>query len=183
MTTYISILRGINVSGKNLIKMETLRKAYENLGFQDVKSYVQSGNVVFNAEAIDPKTLAEKISEMIAQEFGMEVPVIAFEAEKLERVITQSPFTKDSEKDPKFLHVTFLASIPAQVDMTAIEEKKQAGEEITIVNDAVYLYCPNGYGKSKLTNNFLENKLKVSATTRNWKTTNQLLNMAQEITK
>lgn len=178
MNTYISILRGINVSGQKLIKMETLRKAYEELGFREVVSYVQSGNLIFKSESTDPKALEEKIAQQIEAVFGFDVPVIVLTASMLAQIIERNPFAADPGKDSAFLHVTFLAAEPSSYDQKAIEAKKQDGEEISFSDKAVYLYCPNGYGRTKLTNNFLEAKLKVGATTRNWKTTNKLLSMS-----
>jgi len=181
MATYISILRGINVSGQKLIKMDALRKSYENMGFQNVKTYVQSGNIIFTCNHFEIKDLEQKISRQIEQDFGFEVPVIVLTIEKLKQVIENNPFLKDPDKDQSFLHVTFLASKPVQYDYKTIEDKKQNGEEIIFSNTTVYLLCPNGYGRTKLTNNFLETKLKVLATTRNWKTTNELYKIAKQI--
>jgi len=180
MTTYISILRGINVSGHNLIKMDALRKLYENLGFQNVTTYVQSGNVVFTGDEIDVNESGQRISQQIEKDFGYEVPVIVLTLSKLKQVIDTNPFLKDNNIDIAYLHVTFLSSIPDHYDHKIIEDKKQGEEEISFSDNAVYLYCPNGYGRTKLTNNFLESKLKVGATTRNWKTTTELLKIAQQ---
>lgn len=179
MTTYISILRGINVSGQKLIKMDVLRKSYESLGFQNVITYLQSGNVIFTGKEVDTNKLAQIISGQIEKDFGFQVPVIVLSVDKLQQIIDQNPFAKESDKDPTFLHVTFLSSIPDKYDLDTIEEKKFIGEDISVINNAVYLYCPYGYGRTKLNNNFLETKLKVTATTRNWKTTCELLRIAE----
>lgn len=181
MTTYISILRGINVSGQKLIKMDALRQSYENLGFHSVTTYVQSGNVVFTGNKAKPDELAQTITRQIEKDFGFDVPVIVLTIDSLKQIIGGNPFLKDKDKDTTFLHVTFLSSKPQKIDIKTIEEKKLSGEEISISENAVFLYCPNGYGKSKLSNSFLEAKLKVGATTRNWKTTNELLKIAQKI--
>jgi uncharacterized protein (DUF1697 family) len=181
MTTYISLLRGINVSGQKLIKMDALRKSYENLDFHNVTTYLQSGNVIFTGKDTRPDELAQTITRQIEKDFGFDVLVIVLFIDKLKQIIDSNPFVKNNNKDKNFLHVTFLSSKPLKFDMNAIEEKKLNGEEIIISDNAVYLYCPNGYGKSKLSNSFLEIKLKVGGTTRNWKTTNQLLKIAQQI--
>jgi len=183
MTTYISILRGINVSGHRPIKMDALRKLYENLGFTNIATYVQSGNVVFTTKDGSTAELEHKIAQQIEKDFGYEVPVIVLPADKLKQIVENNPFLDDNSKDKTYLHVTFLSSAPGKYDLKAIEAKKQDGEEIHIADNAVYLYCPKGYGKSKLSNSFLEAKLKVTATTRNWKTTNELLRISQEITQ
>jgi uncharacterized protein (DUF1697 family) len=182
MTTYVSILRGINVSGQKLIKMEALRKTYESLGFSNVKTYIQSGNVIFKGDDFNLKELAQKISQQIEKDYRFEVPVVVLSVEKLKHIISGNPFLRDSNKDQSFMHVTFLSSKPDNYDNKTIEEKKQDREEIAYWDNVIYLYCPNGYGKTKLNNNFLEAKLKVNATTRNWKTTNELYRIAQQIT-
>lgn len=178
MTTYISILRGINVSGQKLIKMEALRKMYENMGFHNVTTYVQSGNVVFTGNDVEIDKLGPAISGQIKKDFGFDVPVIVLTIDGLKRLIDNNPFLKDPKIDRAFLHITFLSSRPEHPDPTIIKDRRQEGEELFLTDRAVYLYCPNGYGRTKLTNKFLETKLKVGATTRNWKTTNELLKIA-----
>jgi uncharacterized protein (DUF1697 family) len=178
MTTYISILRGINVSGHNIIKMAALKEMYEKLGFSDSTTYVQSGNVVFKSENTDTKKLEQIISHEIENTFGFQVPVIVLTAESLETIIRQNPFVDDNKKEPAFMHVTFLSEPPQAFDRENILSKKAPKEEIFFTENAVYLYCPEGYGQTKLSNTFLEKKLKVGATTRNWKTTTKLLEIA-----
>ena len=178
MNTFISLLRGINVSGKNSIKMDALKNSFEQLGFQNVKTYIQSGNIIFSHKKEDPQKLATRIKAQIQNDFSLDVPVQVFNSDKLKQIVSANPFAKDSSKDSSFMHVTLLDTAPEKVDLTAIESKKADGEEIIISGDVVYLYCPSGYGRTKLNNNFLENKLKVSATTRNWKTTLKLLELA-----
>ena len=179
MTTYISMLRGINVSGQKLIKMDALRKLYENLGFINVITYLQSGNVIFTNKDQDPDKLGQIIRREIQKNFGFEVPVIVLTVDNLKQIIDHNPFIKDSNRDQSSLYVTFLSSKPDQFDTKVIEDKKQDKEEIIFSDNAVYLYCPDGYGRTKLSNNFLEAKLKVDATTRNWKTTNELYKIVQ----
>lgn len=168
------------MSGHNIIKMDALKKMYEALGFQNVRSYIQSGNVIFETSKQDVKDVAHKITEQITKEFGCQVPVIVFTKEVLESIIARNPFAKDDSRDIKFLHVTFLADKPVGYDKKVIEDKMFADEEIYFSDDAVYIYIPGGYGDTKLSNAFLENKLKVKATTRNWKTTNELLKLANK---
>ena len=181
MITYISIIRGINVSGQKLIKMAALKKMFESLNLENIQTYVQSGNVVFSSKKEDPKELEKIISSGIESEFGFDVSVIVFNSKSLETIIEGNPFAKDPLKDNAFLHVTFLADTPLSIDKESIIVKRHVDEEIEFTSNAVYLYCPNGYGKTKLNNNFLESKLKVKATTRNWKTTNELLKLARTV--
>ncbi len=178
MERYISLLRGINVSGKNVIKMASLRTSFERIGFHDVTTYVQSGNIIFSVKKSSIKKLEQIISQQIKNEFGLEIPTIVLTTKTLEEVIAGNPFVKDTKKNPAFFHITFLKTTPENVDMNEIEAKKMEGEEIMFVTHAFYLYCPLGYGNTKLNNNFLEKKLKIIATTRNWKTTNELLRIA-----
>ncbi len=174
MAVFISLLRGINVSGHKIIKMAVLKSMYEELGYTNVKTYLQSGNVIFETCNKENAHLEKKISAMITTKFGFDVTVIVLTKDELNDIIEKNVFTNDSSKDPAFLHITFLASGPKDIDFESIKCKRAKGEEITIEQNAVYLYCPHGYGKTKLTNNFLETKLKVSATTRNWKTITEL---------
>lgn len=181
MTTYISLLRGINVSGHNLIKMEALRISYQNLGFYNVRTYVQSGNVIFSGNNQDEAFVKLQISQQIKKDFGFDVAVIIMSADSLEQIIVNNPFSGQSDKDRSFIHFTFLSVTPENFDLLTFESKKQNGEEVFLLNNTIYLYCPDGYGKTKLTNHFAEKKMKVTATTRNWKTTNELLTIAQKL--
>ena len=183
METYISILRGINVSGQKLIKMGALKKAYEEMQFKNVTTYIQSGNVIFQYATSKPAELEQKISGQIQKKFGFEVPVMVLLPQELKEILDNNPFANDPEKDIFYQHVTFLASVPKDPGLEVIDQKRAPGEEFRLMGKAVYLFCSNGYGRTKLTNTFLENKLKVRATTRNWKTANLLYTMAEEITK
>ena len=176
------MLRGINVSGQKLIKMKALQQSYEDLEFQNITTYLQSGNVIFTSEEVNSKMLEQRISEQIETDFGFNVPVIVLTIDKLKQVIDNNPFQKTSDMN-QFVYVTFLYSMPELYNKESIENKKQGGEEVVFTDNVVFLYCPNGYGKTKLTNNFIETKLNVEATTRNWKTTNELLNIALETNK
>ena len=181
MKTYIAILRGINVSGKNKIKMDALKSSFSELGFEKVQTYIQSGNVVFRYQETDSANLAERISKQIKDDFGFDVPVLVLGAEQLSNIIKNNPFAGDENKEAQFLHVTFLKENPVNVNEEKIKTYVNDGEEFVISDGAIYLFCPHGYGKTKLNNNFFESQLKVSATTRNWKTTLKLLEMAKEV--
>lgn len=180
MNTYISILRGINVSGKNILKMEALRKMYENLGFQKVQTYIQSGNVVFQAKEFTNHLLASNLTFEIQNKFGLDIPVIVINIKELQSILQENPFLRDPEKDSSFFHITFFSEKLQDFDLSFFEEKKHIEEAFHFKNKTLYLYCPLGYGQTKLTNSFLEKKLNVRATTRNWKTANALLKIAFE---
>ena len=180
MTTYISILRGINVSGQRIIKMEALRQLYQNLGFTDVVTYIQSGNVIFRDNKSTPEELEKIIANQIQQQFGFIVPVVVLTISQLREIVEKNPFLKELSKDISFMHVTFLSSTPKSINHQQISDKRLPNEAVEIIEKAVYLYCPNGYGNTKLTNNFLESALKVTATTRNWKSTKMLLELSEK---
>lgn len=175
---YIAVLRGINVSGHHIIKMETLKQAFQSLGFQRVSTYIQSGNIVFHSDITDVMIIASKIKEIMQRDFGYNVTCLVIHSDQLNSIINQNPLLADLYKDESYFHVTLLSEKPKLMDITALVNKKQPDEEIFLIDRAVYLYCPYGYGKTKLTNNLIESKLNVAATTRNWKTLQALLKIA-----
>lgn len=178
MNTFIAILRGINVSGKKIIKMDVLTELLEELSFENVTTYMQSGNAVFSSSLTDIKEMADLIHDKIVESLDFEVPVLILTIEKLKNIIENNPFLKDSTIEKEFLHYTFLANKPAEVNIEKVENVKAENEQYFIAENVAYLYCPSGYGKTKLTNNFFERMLNVSATTRNHNTTTSLLQLA-----
>ena len=174
MKTYIIILRGINVSGKNKLPMADLRELLNDLGLQNVQTYIQSGNIILDAEETK-SIVCKKIKEGINSKFGYDVPVLARTVEEWKKAIDENPYA--NREDDKKMYFTFLGAIPKE---KTIAVNKAAGDEYTIVNDTVYLYCEGGYGKTKLSNNLFERKLKVTATTRNYKTTMKLMEMIMD---
>jgi uncharacterized protein (DUF1697 family) len=183
MATYISILRGINVSGYRVIKMDALKKMCADLAFNNVQTYIQSGNIVFQSKTISTEKTSATINTNIKKLFGFDVPVITFTQTELEVVINSNPFSKDKTKDPAFFHITFLSGQPELQNIELLKQVDLKNDKYEIIDKAIYLYCPNGYSNSKLTNSFLETKLKITATTRNWKTTNELQNIANKVSK
>ncbi len=181
METYITLLRGINLGGRNSIKMDALRILLSELKFQNVETYIQSGNIVYQCKETKTDLLSKKIAVAIEKQFGFEVPVITMTLDELKQSVENSPFLNHKNKDVSFLHITFLAEVPQDILFKTIDGNKYLPDEIQLINKSVYLYCPNGYGNTKLHNAFLENKLKVTATTRNWKTCNELIQIATKI--
>ncbi|MDD5362035.1 MAG: DUF1697 domain-containing protein [Ignavibacteria bacterium] len=178
MKTYISILRGINVSGKNIIKMDELRRAFAELNFENIRTYIQSGNVVFNSKLSGTKNLEKKISKKILEYFGFNMPVIVKEITEITEVFNNNPFVNERNEGLNFLHVTFLSDLPREENLSRIHQIQNDSDEFIVSGKNIYLFCPNGYGNTKLSNTFFENKLNVSATTRNWKTISELINIA-----
>jgi len=178
---YISILRGINVSGQKKIKMADLTSLYELLSFRKVVTYIQSGNVIFDAETKDKSELKSRIEKTIEARYKFHVPVEIRTNGEIENIIKNSPFgTIDLVENGTKVLVTFLSSKPADVKVSDIQKYVAAPEKLLVKGKEVYLYCPNGYGKSKLSNTFLERKLGVEATTRNWKTVHKLYELSSQ---
>ncbi|HWY34576.1 MAG TPA: DUF1697 domain-containing protein [Nitrosopumilaceae archaeon] len=179
MQTYISILRGINVSGHKIIKMEELRKMYVGLGFKNVQTYIQSGNVIFQYKKTKLQDLEKNVTKQIVKDFSFEVPVLVKELSELIEILSNNPFINKRKEDVSKLHVTFLSEEPEPANIENIKKGQYASDEFILSGKSVYLFCPNGYGNTKLNNTFFESKLKVTSTTRNWKTINGLVNLAE----
>lgn len=174
MTTYIAFLRGINVGGQKIIKMEKLKEIFESLQFQNVKTYIQSGNVMFESTEDSPDILC-KIEAELESVLGYKVTSIIRTADELEKVIKQNPFSTSEGFEKQY--VTFLHGEPAAEAVDRLMSYKNDVDDFCIINREVFLLCGKGYGKTKFSNHFLESKLDVLATTRNWKTINKVLNM------
>jgi len=170
METYFAFLRGINVSGQKMIKMEDLAKTLTELHFSNIRTYIQSGNIIFQHDKTELLLLAEKIAGKISEHFGFEVPVVIRTFAELDDLSKKNPFLLMGNKDVSKLHVTLLAEEPDPEKVIKIGKEPYLPDEFLVSGKEVYLFCPNGYGRTKLTNTFFENKLKTTATTRNWKT-------------
>ena len=171
MNKYVSILRGINVSGLKKIKMADLKRLYEQLGFENVLTYIQSGNVIFESPSGNKATIKNNIETAIKEAYNFDVPVKIKTGLEIQNIIKTCPFKDlDIEKDGTKVLVTFLYSNPPSTVVINIKKYVVTPEVLIVKGTEVYLYCPNGYGKSKLSNTYIEKKLGVVATTRNWKT-------------
>ena len=173
------MLRGINVLGHKTIKMESLRASFEALGFRNVKTYIQSGNVIFQTAQNSPATLSKKIGDRILRDFGFPVSIILIASKDLQKVVQRNPFAKKKAIDASKLHVTFFADHPAKIAWKNLHTLPGKPDQFLAGRQEVYLYCPDGYGRTKLSNAAFEKILSVVATTRNWKTVNKLCEMAQ----
>jgi uncharacterized protein (DUF1697 family) len=173
---YVALLRGINLGARNKLAMGDLRALVEALGGEDVETYVQSGNVVFTSGA-DAGTLERGLADEIGRAHGLEVPVLVRSAGELNTIVRKNPFLR-AGADEKSLHVTFLDEKPQQALVKKLDPSLSSPDELRVAGREVYLLCPNGYGRSKLSNAFFEKRLDVVATTRNWRTVRTLAELA-----
>lgn len=177
MNIYIALFRGINVGGRHILPMKELVAVLENLGCRNVKTYIQSGNAVFESKENNTSQLSKKISAEIKKSRGFEPHVLLLRLEEMEKAITNNPFP-DGEKDPKALHVGFLTSTPKTPDLRALEGLKANGEQFQLTDTIFYLYAPEGIGRSKLAAS-TEKLLGVPLTDRNWRTVRKIMEMAK----
>jgi uncharacterized protein (DUF1697 family) len=179
MPSYIAMLRGINVSGHKPVKMDRLRASFEALGFTGVKTYVQSGNVVFKTTKTSETALAGKIAQKILADFGHAISVLIRTPSELDGILKRNPFVKQPGIDVARLYVTFLSQ-PAPGSATeSLKPLAANAEQVFVSGREIYLHCPDGYGNTKISNNAIEKKLSRQATTRNWRTVNALFELAQ----
>lgn len=179
MNIYIALFRGINVGGKNSLPMKELVVILEELGCQDVKTYIQSGNVVFKSDENHISGLSEGIRTEIEKRRGFAPFVLLLGLGELEKIVANNPFP-EVKSDPKALHVGFLASEPEQPNLEALERIRAKSERFRLVDNAFYLHAPDGIGRSKLAAN-TERLLGVAMTDRNWRTVSKILEMVHEI--
>jgi uncharacterized protein (DUF1697 family) len=177
MPTYVAMLRGINIGTRNRIKMPALEALFTDLGHADVGSYIQSGNVVFKSRSKSTSNLARAIQQRLAHDLGLDIGVIVRSQPELAQVVRDNPFLRRGASVAK-LHVTFLADTP-DADLVRTLAAFDAGlDEIEVRGREAYLFCPNGYGNTKLNPALIERRLKTVTTTRNWNTVTKLLELA-----
>jgi uncharacterized protein (DUF1697 family) len=181
MPVIVSMLRGVNVGGRNQIKMETLRALYESLGLEDPRTYVQSGNVVFRTKERNLSALAKRIEDAIERSFGFRPAVIVRTTSELRGAIARSPFARRRGIDPSKLLVTFLASAPTAEARDQVLKIKADPEELFIDGREVYIYFPNGLARPKLAWSTIAKMLGTSGTARNWNSVTKLLEIAEQL--
>jgi uncharacterized protein (DUF1697 family) len=179
MNTYIAILRGINVLGHAVIRMQDLKNRLDELGFQNVTTYIQSGNIIFEFGMTDQNELAGMIHNHIRLNFDLNVQVLVKNVYEMSVALENNPFVNTRNENIDKLHVTFFNKVPDPEWVHRIMQLEYLPDEFAIVKNLAYVFCPNGYGRTKFNNQFFESKLKVSATTRNWKTVNKLVVLSQ----
>lgn len=179
MTRFLSLFRGINVGGRQVVRMDELKSLHEALGLRDVATYIQSGNVVFSGDDVESATLAKQIEDAFSQKFGFRSQVMVRSSAELEELIANNPFQNQPEKEPKWVLALFLAS---RLERTALEDLQKAysgPEEYYLFGQELFVYYTDGVGRSKLTLPLIEKKLKTAGTGRNWNTVLQLQKMMQ----
>jgi uncharacterized protein (DUF1697 family) len=177
MIKYLALLRGINVSGHNMIKMDALKKMLENMGFQNVETYIQSGNIFFDSEEENAASVGFKIKQEISKVFGYDVPVIMVSKTDLELCFKNNPYLKEKECDIKKLYVAFISK---ELTAAAINDLKISNfkpDEAAIDGSRIYIKYAIGAGKTNLDQKYIEKKINVVATIRNWNTVTNLLEM------
>ena len=178
MVTYMALLRGINVGGKNKILMAELQDLLLNIGLKEVQTYIQSGNIIFNSEEGNSSKLELQITEAIQERFGLNVPVLVKTNDELKAIFYGCPFSEERKQKSYF---SLLYSEPEVGLVNEVSNMEFENEEIEISPKCVYFYSSIGYGKTKYNNNFFERKLKVTATARNYKTMLKLLELSKNV--
>ncbi len=175
--THVALLRGINVSGKNILPMKDLARMFADAGCTDVRTYIQSGNVIFGAPA-GAAGIADAIKAKIEKRFGYKIPVIIRTSQQLRKTILENPFLATAP-DQKWLHVYFLAAAPGARAIATLDPNRSAPDAFQVRGQEIYLHLPNGMGRSKLTNAYFDSKLSTICTARNWATVLKLSEMME----
>lgn len=175
------MLRGINVGGHNRIEMARLRQSLEALGYGGVRTYIQSGNAIFQANARQPLRISHEIEGKIRDDFGYSVRVLTRSRDELSRTIKQNPFLQKTGRESLKLHVMFLPAPPDGVVQNALKQLTREPDECCLIGKDLYFYLPNGVARSSLANNPIERRHLGQATMRNWNTVNALYKLALEL--
>lgn len=178
-TVYVALLRAVNLGSHGKVPMAGLRSWCEDLGFGDVTTYIQSGNVVFTATGTDEAEVASALGDRVHHECGVRTPVLVRTGDELAAAVAANPLHDDS-LDPKMLHLAFLSEAPAAERVAALDPDRSPPDVFAVDGRHVYLHYPGGSGRSKLTNDYLERTLGTVSTARNWNTVRTLLDMARE---
>jgi uncharacterized protein (DUF1697 family) len=178
VSIFVALLRGINVGGKNSLPMRDLVAIFEDLGCKQVRTYIQSGNVVFEASEALGRRVPDAVTRAIAKEANLTIPVVTRTAAELAKNLRDNPYL-GKKADPARLYVAFLATKPSFAQIGALDPKRSPGDEFVVKGRDVYLHLPNGAGKTKLTNAYLDAKLGTVSTLRNLATVQQLVAMCE----
>ena len=179
MPTWVSLLRAINLGKRNQVPMPALREALANAGFSDVRTYVQSGNVIARSPHRTPAKVAERITALVKDEFGLDVPVIVRGPEQLDQVIAANPYPVAAAERPTILHVMFLACVPKADAVQELHTDEMTKDVCRVVGDNLYIDYGTGVHGNRLTAAYLSKRLGVDGTARNWRTVTTLAEMAR----
>ncbi len=175
MALYLALLRGINVSGQKLIKMDALRALFEAQGCDNVKTYIQTGNVIFNHREEDADKMKQMIEAFIEKEYGFFVPTIIRSRDEMNAVLEANPYLARPDANVKQIYIAYLERTPTKEEVEALLTATNENEEAMVIGNEAWLFYRLGAGKAKLSNAVLERKMKIKATMRNWNTTNKLV--------
>ncbi len=175
--THVALLRGINVGGKNALAMSALTKLFTDEGCANVSTFIQSGNVIFDAPGRHVSPACARIEQRIEKELGLRVPIVNRSAAALAAVAARNPFLKAGQ-DSDALHVLFLKDAPAARLGRALDPARSPGDQFALVGSEVYLCCPNGVARTRLTNGYFDKALATISTGRNWRTVLKLIALA-----
>lgn len=176
--TAIALLRGVNVGGRHKLPMKELAAIFESAGAQDVRTYIQSGNIVFTVAPSKVRAIASRVAAAIEERFGFEVPVVTRTAKELASIVDANPYIAEGA-DVSKLHVGFLADRPKASARRKLDPEHSPPDRFELVGRELYLHCPNGVAGTKLTNAWFDRTLDTVTTVRNWKTTLRLLEMTR----
>lgn len=180
MDICITMLRGINMTGHNTIKMTGLANMFRQLGYTDAETYIQSGNIVFTCHNGYIEDASSGIRKAILSEFSLNIAVITRTKNQMKKIISANPYLEEPGFDPSKMAVLFLETKPSDSQVLRVADIDYPPDKFHINGSEIYVYCPNGFGKTKLYTNFFEAKMKVTGTARNWRTVNKLLEMAEK---
>ncbi len=179
MVTYISFLRGVNMTGHNSIKMTDLAALYSNLGFIQPCTFIQSGNVIFSADKNRPVTdIVLAIENAIHDKYVYNVPAMIRTVPEMNSIITSNPYLTEPDFDPAKMAVVFLHDTVTESQKEKVAQVDYPPDKFTIIGNEIFTFCPDGFGRTKIYTNFFEKKMKVTGTARNWKTITTLLELA-----
>lgn len=176
-STNIALLRGINVGGRNKLPMKDLSAMFRETGCSDVRTYIQSGNVLFRAEPTLSEAIPSLISELILSRFGYQIPMVTRTTQELQEVVKANPFAESGTEENRLL-VLFLADLPDRADIEALDPNRSPGDEFVVLGREIFLHYPSGVARSKLTNSYFDSRLCTFSTARNLRTVKKLLELA-----
>lgn len=179
MQTLISFLRGINMTGHNSVRMKDLSDLFKDLGFPDAETYIQSGNVIFSCDGKEPVSdISLRIEKAILERYNYNIPAMVRTLQEMKELVTSNPFLEEKNFDPSKMAVIFLHEKCKISHIQGVEDINYLPDKFRISGGEIFIYCPNGFGKTKLYTNFFEKKMGVTGTARNWKTIINVLDIA-----